>query len=271
MDRSVVGVGGTCNWGFNGVVKDWVKSLVLAMEFGTILPMPHVDGVNPDRLSRSMGFFPVTGLVLGLILWGFMWIGTHFLIQDATAIFGLGLYVLATGALHLDGLSDTFDALGSRRPPQEALVVMKDSRIGTMGAVVLAVVLIGKAVAFAKMPVSGPGPWVVVPVLARTAVVWCMAWSSPARPDGLGALYTGRLSYGTLGGATGVSLVLAAWLLPWDQALTMVMVGVAVTVLWVFLTRRRFGGATGDTYGALLELVEWFGFLILAGGWGYGR
>ncbi len=271
MDRRRGGNGGAFDWGFNGVMTDRVKSLLLAMEFGTILPMPHMDGVNQDTLSRSMGFFPVTGLALGLILWGFMWTGTHFLTEDATAILGLGVYVLATGALHLDGLSDTFDAFGSRRPPKEALAVMKDSRIGTMGAAALAIVLIGKAVAFAKMPVSGPGPWVVVPVLARTSVVWCMAWSSPARPDGLGALYSRRLSYKTVGGVTVVSLALAAWLLPWYQALIAVMLCMMATVIWVFLTRRRFGGATGDTYGALLELVEWVGFLVLAGGWGYGR
>ncbi|NMP23887.1 adenosylcobinamide-GDP ribazoletransferase [Sulfobacillus harzensis] len=247
------------------------KSLVLVMAFGTIVPMPAVTGVDDAALRRSIGFFPAAGWVLGLFLWGAMWVTAHLMPHGPAAVVVLAAYVLLTGALHLDGLADTFDALGSRKSAPGALAVMKDSRIGTMGAVAVMLVLMGKVVAFAHLSATAMGVWVVVPVLARTSVVWLMMGTPAARPDGLGALYARQLSKWTVAGATGVGLLTAAALMPWHEALLVVLLAVASTVLWARLIRHRFGGSTGDTYGALLEIVEWVGFLAVTGGWGYGR
>ena len=248
-----------------------VRSLVLVMAFGTIVPMPAITGVDDAALRRSMGFLPVAGWVLGLFLWGAMWVTAHLMPHGPAAVVVLAAYVLLTGALHLDGLADTFDALGSRKAAPGALAVMKDSRIGTMGAVAVMLVLMGKGVAFAHLSVTTLGVWVVVPVLARTTVVWSMMEVPAARPEGLGALYAGQLSKWTVAGATMVGLLTAAALLPWQRALLLLLLSAAVTAVWSLAIRRRFGGATGDTYGALLEMVEWAGFLAVTGGWGYGR
>nr|WP_275107348.1 adenosylcobinamide-GDP ribazoletransferase [Sulfobacillus harzensis] len=248
-----------------------LQSLALVVTFGTIVPMPVVGRVYYHALRRSMGFFPVVGWGLGLLLWGLMWAGKHFVAHFPAAVVTLALYVLMTGALHLDGLADTFDALGSRRSGPEALAVMKDSRIGTMGAVAVILVLMGKAIAFSHLPVYDFGVWVVVPVLARTSVVWLMMEVPAARPEGLGTLYAGQLSKWTLAGATVVGVLTTVGLLPWRQALELLILSTGVTLLWGLLICRRFGGATGDTYGALLEIVEWVGFLTLTGGWGFGR
>lgn len=248
-----------------------MKSLVLVIAFGTIVPMPPVRDIDDAALRRSMGFFPVVGGLLGLFAWGAMWGTEHLMPHGAAALVVLAAYVLLTGALHLDGLADTFDALGSRRSGRDALAVMKDSRIGTMGAVAVMLVLMGKAVAFAHLSTTDMGVWVVVPVLARTSVVWLMMGTPAARPDGLGALYARRLSNWTVAGATGVGLITAVLFMPWQDVLGMVLLAGAFTVLWARLIRNRFGGSTGDTYGALLEMVEWAGFLAVTGGWGYGR
>ncbi len=254
-----------------GAMRSGLKSLVLVMAFGTIVPMPAVTGIDDAALRRSMGFFPVAGWILGLFLWGSMWAAAHLIPRFPAALVVLAAYVLVTGALHLDGLADTFDALGSRKSALDALVVMKDSRIGTMGAVAVMLVLMGKAIAFSRLSVAAMGVWVVVPVLARTSVVWLMMGAPAARPEGLGAVYARKLSKWTVAGATGVGLLTAAALMPWHEALLVVLLAVASTVLWALLIRRRFGGATGDTYGGLLEIVEWAGFLALTGGWGYGH
>lgn len=253
------------------MIRNGFKSLVLAVGFATIIPVPSLTTVDDAALRRSMGFFPLAGGLLGLGLWGAMWAGTHLMPRFPAALAVVALYGLVTGGLHLDGLADTFDAFGSRHPPARALAVMKDSRIGTMGAVAVILVLMGKVIAFSYMPRGGPSPWVVVPVLARTAVVWSMAWVPAARPEGLGALFARRLSRGTVVGATILGLVAAFALLTWQLALFLMLLSVGATALWVRLIRRRLGGATGDTYGALLELVEWAGFLALTGGWGYGH
>lgn len=247
------------------------KSLILVMTFGTIVPMPAVLGIDDAALRRSMAFFPVVGWVLGLFLWGAMRITTDFMPHGSAALVVLAAYVLLTGALHLDGLADTFDALGSYKSAPDALAVMKDSRIGTMGAVAVMLVLMGKVVAFTHLSVATMGVWVVVPVLARTSVIWLMMGIPAGRPDGLGALYARHLSKWTVVGATGTGLITAVLLMPWREALGMVLLAMLSTVLWAGILRKRFGGATGDTYGALLELIEWTGFLAATGGWGYGR
>lgn len=244
---------------------------MLIMAFATIVPMPSMTGVDDTALRRSIGFFPVAGWVLGLFLWGAMWVTAHLMPRGPAAVVVLAAYVLLTGALHLDGLADTFDAIGSRKSAHDALTVMKDSRIGTMGAVAVMLVLIGKVIAFSHLSATSLGVWVVVPVLARTSVVWSMMGTPAARPEGLGALYAQHLSKWTVAGATGVSLITATLLMPWHEALGLMLLAVASTVVWTRVIRKRFGGSTGDTYGALLEIVEWVGFLAVTGGWGYGR
>lgn len=256
--------------------RDAYRQLVLAASFGTIVPLPagSPDPASTDALRRSMGWLPVVGIGLGLGLFGAAWLSGHVLARLPAAVVVLALYTLATGALHLDGLADTWDALGSRKAAAAALNVMKDSRIGTMGTVAVLLVLLGKAASFAQLPLYSPAPWVVVPVLARTAVVWAMAWAPAARSEGLGALYAQQLPVGTVTLATVVGVGIAVCLLPLLWATGLVALFALVAWGWSGWMTRRFAGATGDTYGALLEIAEWIGFIALAGisgGWLYGR
>jgi adenosylcobinamide-GDP ribazoletransferase len=140
-----------------------------------------------------------------------------------------------------------------------------------MGVVAVVLVLMGKVIAFSRLSDATMAVWIVVPVLARTSVVWLMSGIPAARSEGLGTLYARQLSKWTVAGATAMGLLTAAVLMPWREALWLVVLAVASTVLWGLLIRKRFGGSTGDTYGALLEIVEWVGFLAVTRGWGYGR
>ena len=128
-------------------------------------------------LRSSMGFFPLLGLVLGLAVWFSLEAISRVVPRVAAAIVVLALYTLATGALHVDGLADTFDALGSwKTSRQDSLAVMKDSRLGIVGAVALLLRLLGKAAAFSHIPLSHWGAWFAIPALSRLAVVWCGPW-----------------------------------------------------------------------------------------------
>jgi adenosylcobinamide-GDP ribazoletransferase len=257
-------------------VRDACRQLGLAASFATIVPMPMASSepASADALRRSMGWLPVVGIGLGLGLFGAAWLSGHVLSRLTAAVVVLALYTLATGALHLDGLADTWDALGSRKSAAGALAIMKDSRIGTMGTVAVVLVLMGKAASFAQLPLDSPAPWVVVPVLARTAVVWAMAWAPAARANGLGTLYAHKLPPSTIALATVVGLGVAVVALPLPLALGLSAAFALVVWGWSSWMTRRFLGATGDTYGALLEIAEWLGFLALAGtsgGWLYGH
>lgn len=253
------------------MIVRWMKNFGLALSFGTIAPLPDLGPVDDKTLRTSIGFLPIVGLILGLALWGANAALALLLPRAVAAIIVLTLYVLATGGLHLDGLMDTMDAIGSRKPAQEALAVMKDSRVGAMGTIAASLLLIGKVLAFSKFPITiSPGPWVAVPIIARTAAVWSMSRSPAASERGLGAIYAQKIPGATFALASMAGL-LGVWVfLPVKAAVILILVSFALTLGWTQFVRRRFGGSTGDTYGALIEMVEWVGFLILTGGWVHG-
>ncbi len=249
----------------------WMKNMGLALSFGTIVPLPDLGSIDDKTLRSSVGFLPIVGLILGLALWGLNAALAQMLPREMAAIIVLALYIIATGGLHLDGLMDTMDAIGSRKLHQEALAVMKDSRVGAMGAIAASLLLIGKALAFSKFPITAnPGPWVAVPMIARTTAIWSMAWSPAATEHGLGSLYAQKIPRTTMTVAT-MGGLLGLWVfLPIRAAAILLLLSVGMTLAWTRFVRHRFGGSTGDTYGALIEMVEWLGFLILTGGWVHG-
>ncbi len=249
----------------------WVRNLGLALSFGTIIPIPDRGPIDDEALLASVSFFPIVGLILGLALWGLNAAFSLVLPRQISAIMALALYTMATGGLHLDGLMDTFDAIGSRKPAREALLIMKDSRVGAMGALAASLLLIGKALAFSKLPLTAnPGAWVAVPIIARLAVVWSMPLAPAAAETGLGVLYAQRISPKTLIVATVLGLLGVGLLLSTQAAIILSLLGLGLTLGWTRYIQRRFGGSTGDTYGALIEIVEWVGFLMLTGGWAHG-
>lgn len=249
----------------------WFKSVGLVLSFGTIFPMPNLGSVDDVSLRRSIAWFPLVGLLLGLALWGVITALACIVPRAVAAIMALALYTVATGGLHLDGLMDTMDALGSRKPAALALAIMKDSRVGAMGAIAGILLLMGKALAFSHLPLTAsPGAWVAVPMIARAAVIWPMAKAPAAQESGLGAIYAQKIPLRSIITATAMGL-LGVWLLvPFVAALVLSLVTVLMAWGWTRFIARRFGGFTGDTYGALIEIVEWLGFLVLTGGFGHG-
>lgn len=171
---------------------------------------------------------------------------------------------LVTRGLHLDGLADTFDAMGSGRPAEDALRIMKDSHIGALGAVSLILVLFLKASALSE--VSHRGLWqvfVLAPCLSRWGLNVLAASSSYARPaGGLGKPFVGRKTWRTLP-VSGATALAAAWFLAGIWGIEVFLGVVFWSLATAFYFRRRFGGVTGDVLGAHLELTETL--LVLAG------
>lgn len=246
------------------------RRIWLALSFGTVLPVPRLRAVDKQELQRSVGFFPLVGLLLGATLWASVWLLGRDLPRWPVALLALTLYAVLTGGLHLDGLMDTMDAVGSRKPPREALDIMKDSHVGAMGTLAAILLLLGKASAFASLSSRHPGVWIAVPMMARMAVVWSMVLAPPARPSGLGALYARQISWRTVTLATLLGVGGAFWLVSWQSAALLTVLAVTVTWGWTGFVGRRFGGSTGDTFGALVEIMEWAGFLAMVGVWAHG-
>jgi adenosylcobinamide-GDP ribazoletransferase len=241
----------------------------LAVTTFTILPL------RPGRVDRpvaavAMALAPAVGAVLGTVLAAIL-VG---LAAGAPALVA-GMLTVASGALltrglHLDGLADTVDALGSYRSGPAALEIMKKPDIGPFGVAALIVVLVTQAAALAAL--SGrPWPAIVVGVITaaaagRLAVSWaCRRGVPAARPDGLGALVAGTVGKPVLAVATAAVAIVAVPAVPgrpW-QGPAAVAAALVITLLLLRHLVRRFGGVTGDVLGATVETTSTLVYLGL--------
>lgn len=243
--------------------RPWIRQAVLSVSFLTILPTPRLIAVDDDMLA-SVVWWPIVGALLGLGMWAATLVLRTSLPILPTAAIVLGGYTAVTGGLHLDGLMDTFDAIGSRARGHKALAIMKDSRVGAMGVLAGCLVLIAKFAALCTLPAADVGAFVVVPAFSRLAMVGSMPWWPAAASSGLGATFAGKVPARRALAAALIPLFLCLLLLPVDTALVLILcVAVLTFVAGVFLV-RRFGGMTGDTYGALHEWIETMGWLVVA-------
>jgi adenosylcobinamide-GDP ribazoletransferase len=233
-------------------VLDGVRLAVTTL---TVLPL-RAGRVDRPAAAVAMSVAPVVGALLGLVL-----AGLHAGLRAAGSpeLVAAGLTVAAgallTRGLHLDGLADTVDALGSYRSGPAALEIMKKPDIGPFGVVALSATVLVQAAAL-----TAAGPWAVVTAWAagRLAVsVACRRGVPPARPEGLGALVASTVPLtAVVAGAAFVGGVALAAVpgRPW-QGPAAVALALFAVVLLLRHAVRRFGGVTGDVLGAAVELA----------------
>jgi len=227
----------------------------------TVLPLrPHGE-LTRTVAGTAMVAAPAVGLLLGLAMAGLVFA----LAQAAAPPLLAGVAVVAalallTRGLHLDGLADTVDALGSYADRERALAILRSPEIGPFATVALVLTLLAQVVSFAELAArssSGPqqlGAVALAVCASRLAVPWCTRRGVPAaRPDGLGALVAGTVPLAACLATT--ALVLAGALLVGDvRAVLAVALGLACVALLLRHLTRRLGGITGDGIGAAVEL-----------------
>jgi adenosylcobinamide-GDP ribazoletransferase len=255
-----------------------LPGLRLAFSTLTALPIGPPREVDRSTAGRAMASAPVVGGVLGAAAGAVgAALGWWTSSPPAAALGAVATLAALTRGLHLDGLADTADGLGSAKPAQEALRIMKASDIGPFGVITLVLALVGQVLLLAGAW-GRHGAWygacalAVACVAGRLAVTWgCRPGVPSARPDGLGAWVAGSVSRVTVAVASVGALVAAGvtglavsdgarWLL-WPAA---VVVAVGASTLLLRHTIRRFGGITGDVLGALVETGFTAALLVLA-------
>ena len=237
----------------------------VALQFLTVIPIPWRLKASPDNLGRSVVYFPIVGLAIGLILAGFNWLFSLFLPVPVVNALLLVVLVILTGAIHLDGFVDTCDGLGGHRTAEDRWEVMHDSRAGAFGIVGVVLLLLVKYVVLNGIPgYLMMVTLVFMPVVSRWAMVYAIFAHRYARPSGLGKAVKQAASWPRFTVATFVTFIIALALIPLlHLAGLAVMLGVwAITVLVAVYLKSKFAGLTGDTYGAINEVAE-VGALIL--------
>lgn len=244
-----------------------MRSFFLALQFLTRLPISIAGPVEGEDLVRSTLFFPLVGGLLGLSLAGLDALASQLYARPVVVVLDLAFLFLVTGGLHWDGLLDSADALFSGRPPERALEIMKDSRVGAMG--VLTALLLFALQATLLLTVDQPkkfGLLLLFPLAGRLSLVLVGAHFPPARTTGLGALLAGRIPFRLWGSAWLYSLLLTLMVArPAPGALSGVLALLASQTLgWLAAgwASWRLGGITGDIFGACAVLSE-LGFMLL--------
>ncbi len=241
-------------------------SFLAALRFLTIIPLPLRREVSLKELGRSLGYFPLIGLVIGLLLAGLNWLLSLVLPSGVVSVLLIVFLVVISGGLHLDGFVDTCDGLARHRTVEERLGAMRDSRAGAFGIIGVVLLLLLKYICLDSIPeVSKMSSLIFMPVVGRWAMVYAIFAHPYARPSGLGKVFKQEASLKHFVLATLVMLIVALLLPPlfsWLNLAIIVFV-FAVTVAISTYLKHQFSGLTGDTYGAINEVAE-VGVLILA-------
>lgn len=247
----------------------------LRLAIGTLSVLPAGTGrVDRRTAGWAMTLAPAVGLLLGGIAALACWSLTAFTGAGTTlpAALAIGLLAVLTRGLHLDGLADLADGLGSGKPADRALEIMKRSDIGPFGVMTLVFTALIQVAALDR---AGPVALVVACVTGRLAVTWaCLPRVPPARPEGLGALVAGTVRPAAAVAATGATVAIAVLLAPlaappgWAGTAARHALAVAAGLVAAWALRRhavrRLGGVTGDVLGALVETSTTAALVICA-------
>lgn len=228
----------------------------IALQFLSSLPVRLPGMPAPQELGRSLLFYPLVGLLFGGVLFALNGLlsGTPLLLHAALL---LTVWVLLSGALHLDGLADSADAwLGGFGDRERTLTIMKDPRSGPMAVVTLVLVLLLKFAALLALIEQGHSAvLIIVPLIGRSALLGLFLTTPYVRAGGLGQALADHLPRKTGWQVLAVSVLVCALI----AGLSGVFAVLLAALVFVWLRQvmlRRLGGTTGDTAGALLELLE---------------
>ncbi|MBD0707334.1 MULTISPECIES: adenosylcobinamide-GDP ribazoletransferase [unclassified Streptomyces] len=248
----------------------------LRFAFGTLTVFPaRITRWDRDAARAGMLCAPLAGLAIGVCAAVF---GSVFLLLGAgpllAAVLTTAVPAALTRGLHLDGLADTADGLGSAKPAEDALRIMKQSDIGPFGVIVLVLVLLAQVAAlyqlYGESWTRGAAGAVLAAAVSRLALTHASRHGvPPARPEGLGAIVASTVPVRSATLSTALILILCAatglLFSPYEAVHQVLAAGAAMGASALLLRRciRRFGGVTGDVFGAVAETTATVALLAL--------
>ncbi len=234
-----------------------MKAFFAALQFLTIIPLPAGFAGDGKSLEKSVPFFPLVGLLIGVLAAAADLLLAYLLPPLAATIITVLILVGITGGLHMDGLADTADGFFSARSRERMLEIMRDSRIGAMG--VLAIIFVISLKVAALLPL--PSPYrqeiiVLMPMAGRCAIIFMMTALPYARQEGgLAGIFIHKRSWWVPAEAM-ILLLVAGWIFQRNLGLAAVIIAGAAAGLVMRYTYKKIRGFTGDTLGAISEITE---------------
>ncbi len=244
-----------------------LRPFFLALQFLTRIPVPRHDSIEDKDLGYSLVYYPVAGLVIGGLLAFIAIFFSSLLPSNILAAVLLVIWIIITGALHIDGLADTADAwVGGLGDPKKTLDIMKDPSCGPVGVTAVFSVLLLKYVALSQLsqsPSSLAISILLIPVLARAFLILLFISIPYVREAGLGSVIKRHFPRSI---AQSVFLISMGFiiLLVGLKGVILIFITMLVFLLLGYFVMQRLGGMTGDTAGAMVEIIEAIGLIVLA-------
>ena len=232
-----------------------MNKIIIAFQFLTILPL-KVKSVRQELLAESTIYFPLVGLTLGIGLAGLEYSLSPFLPIDITAIIQVAFLALITSGLHIDGFADTFDGLGCVKSQKEKLKVMKDSRIGTMGAisVIFLVLLKYNSMAFIEQSIKIYA-LLIFPMVSRWTMVLAILYSSQMKHTGMGSKFQKQIKEKHFILSSILPCLIVVFLFGVSGLAVLITICIFTYTIYRLLV-KSFGKITGDHFGFINEAIE---------------
>ncbi|TAN61502.1 adenosylcobinamide-GDP ribazoletransferase [bacterium] len=232
-----------------------MKPFLIALQFLTVFPVRISSEITADDSAGALIFFPVVGALIGVILC-LISLCFSFLPHLVTIAILLSAMVIVSGAIHLDGFVDTCDGIFSGRKKEEILEIMRDSRVGAMGAIGVTLLLLLKFTLLASIPkVDLWKLLILTPLFSRWAQVFACYSSPYAHKEGKARYFVEGAGKKEMFIATVFMLAAFVLLMP-AKGITAVFFSIFAILLLMGFVKKKIGGMTGDTIGAVSELSE---------------
>jgi adenosylcobinamide-GDP ribazoletransferase len=237
-------------------MAEGLRLFLIAVQFLTRLPTPGGMPASETTLGRATRFFPLVGAIVGGGAALVFFLSKHLLPHPGSALCAIIFAVYLTNGIHEDGLADSFDGFGGGWTKEETLEIMRDSRIGTYGALALIFLILGKYSFLSSLSPDQVWRWLIV---AHTASRWTIlplcAWLPYARAEGQGKLVARQIGKTEIFIGS-LTLLAPVMLLSWQAALAALLVTGLASLLSGVYFRARLSGITGDCLGAANQLTE---------------
>ena len=241
-------------------IKNFFEQFIILIQFMTRIPIPLKISYSEKKFGKSIKFFPLVGLIIGLILYFanfliIVYLKNIFYNKTIIAIFLIILEILIVGIIHIDGLADTFDGLFSYAKKEKMLEIMKDSRIGTNGAVVLILYFITKTVLISEIITTNPKYLIIFPIIARLSTPVNAGLSNYARKSGMSNAIISENGIFEVIFSLALSIILVFYIIGIEGIIT-IFIAFIFIIIFMLNVRKKIDGITGDTMGASLELTS---------------